>query len=105
MRFCPCDRTCDPPPGPDGICFRCRLPIEGLRTTAEELRAMLAVLTEAAPALRAAGVTQVEHGTLRFTLAALPPTLVIPQKDPVLRHEAALEAVAVLARARGAGSQ
>jgi hypothetical protein len=72
---------------------------------AEELRALLAVLTEAAPALRAAGVTEFGHEGMRFSLAPPPTTVVIPQKAPVPAHEAALEAVVALAKRRGAGSQ
>jgi hypothetical protein len=75
---------------------------------AEELRALLAVLIEAAPGLRAAGVTQLEHDgfqSLKFSLAPPPTTVVIPQRPPVPEHEKALEAVAALAKSRGAASR
>jgi hypothetical protein len=72
---------------------------------AEELRALLAVLTEAAPKLREAGVATVEHGTLKVTLAPLPTTVVVQQKSPVPEHERALENLVALSKAKGAASR
>lgn len=70
---------------------------------AGELRDLLAVLTEMAPGLRAAGIGTIEHGTLKVTLAPPPPVVV--QAVAADRRDSALEALHALATRRGAVSQ
>lgn len=66
----------------------------------EKLRALLAVLVEAAPKLREAGVTQVEHEGLKVTFA--PMLLVGPRPAPVHNErDAALQALVDLSAQRG----